>query len=71
MIIVDSLNYCIVNKGITIYAWCLMTNHLHLVARANEGSKLSDFIRDFKKFTAKKIIEVIKEEPESRKEWLL
>jgi putative transposase len=70
-IIVDSLNYCIENKGLTIYSWCLMTNHLHLIVRANEGNRLSDFIRDFKKFTAKKIIDVINEEPESRKEWLL
>jgi putative transposase len=70
-IIVDSLNYCIENKGLTVYAWCLMTNHLHLVARAKDGYRLSDVIRDFKKFTAKKIIEMIKEEPESRREWLL
>ena len=71
IVIVDSLNYCIANKGLTIYAWCLMSNHIHLVAKANEGFRLSDIIRDFKKFTAKRIIEMIKEESESRKEWLL
>jgi len=71
MIIIDSLNYCIRNKGFTIYAWCLMSNHIHLVAKANDGFRLSDIIRDFKKFTAKKIIEMINEGPESRKEWLL
>jgi len=71
LIIVDSLNYCILNKGLTIFSWCLMSNHLHLIARANEGFKLSDIIRDFKKFTAKRIIEMISEGPESRKEWLL
>lgn len=32
---------------------------------------LSDTIRDFKKFTAKKIIAAIKEEAESRRVWLL
>lgn len=31
----------------------------------------SDIIRDFKKFTSKKIIRAIIEEPESRREWLL
>ena len=70
-VIVDSLNYCIENKGLTIYAWCLMTNHIHLIAKANDGFQLSEIIRDFKKFTAKKIIDMIKEGPESRKEWLL
>jgi|GEM_PF-5679993 len=33
--------------------------------------KLSDIIRDFKKFTSVKIIDQIKEEPESRREILL
>ena len=27
-IIVDSLNYCIANKGFEVYCWCLMSNHL-------------------------------------------
>ena len=70
-IIVDSLNYCTESKGLTLYAWCLMTNHLHLVARAKDNYRMSDIIRDFKKFTAKRIIEIIKSEPESRREWLL
>ncbi len=30
-----------------------------------------NILRDFKKFTSKKIIESIKEEPESRREWIL
>jgi REP element-mobilizing transposase RayT len=71
IILVDSLNYCIDNKGLTIYAWCLMSNHLHLVANANENFRLSDIIRDFKKFTAKRIVETINSENESRKDWLL
>jgi len=29
--ITDSLNYCVKNKGLTIYAWCLMFNHLYQV----------------------------------------
>jgi REP element-mobilizing transposase RayT len=70
-IIVDSLNYCIANKGLEIYCWCLMSNHLHLVACASEGSKLSDILRDFKKYTSKAIVETIKDAPESRRDWML
>ena len=69
--IANSLNYCVENKGLTIYAWCLMSNHMHIVCKANEGYKLSDTIRDFKKYTAKAIIKSITENPESRKDWLL
>ena len=70
-VIVDSLNFCIANKGLEVFAWCLMSNHLHLVCRAVEENRLSDIIRDFKKFTAKSILEMIKTTPESRRDWML
>ena len=69
MDVVDSLNYCVKEKGLHIYAWCLMSNHIHLVCSADEN--LSNIIRDFKKFTAKKIVDRIQTEPESRKDWIL
>lgn len=71
VVISDSLNYCIANKGLEVFAWCLMSNHLHLVCRARENYRISDIIRDFKKFTAKTILEIIKTEPESRRDWML
>ena len=67
--IVDSLNYCIREKGLCVYAWCLMSNHLHLVGRADDN--LLRVIGDFKKFTTKKLIKRIETEPESRREWML
>lgn len=70
-IIVDSLNFCVEKKGLTIFGWCLMTNHIHLLCEAREGFKLSETIRDFKKFTARNILAAIENEPESRKDWML
>jgi REP element-mobilizing transposase RayT len=69
--IVDALAYCQKEKGLEIYAWCLMPSHLHMMCRAQNDDLLSDIMRDFKKFTSKKIIQLIKTEPESRREWLL
>ncbi len=69
--IVDSLNYCIRSKGLTVYAWCIMSNHMHIIVGARVGYRLSDIIRDFKKFTAKRIISKIESEPESRRDWIL
>ncbi len=69
--IIDSLNYCIANKGLKVYCWCLMSNHLHLIAEASDESNLSDILRDFKKFTSKALIDTIKKIPESRRDWLL
>jgi REP element-mobilizing transposase RayT len=48
-----------------------MSSHLHLFCKATNGFIISDVIRYFKKFTSKKIIQSIKEEPESRREWML
>ena len=71
VIIVDSLNYCVENKGLEIFAWVIMSNHLHLMVRAKEGFILSHILRDFKKFTSKEITAKILEIGESRREWLL
>ena len=71
-ILVENLKYCQQNKGLEIFAWCVMTNHVHLVIRAKEGFSLPDILRDFKKFTSKAIKKAISDNiQESRKEWLL
>lgn len=70
-IILDSLRYCQQNKGLEIYAYCLMSNHLHLFCKSTKGYILSDVVRDLKKFTSKKIIHTILNEPESRRDWML
>lgn len=70
-IITKSLNYCIKAKGLQCYAWVLMSNHLHLVVNTLPPHKLSDVIRDFKKYTSKQLTAAIFEINESRREWLL
>ncbi|MDA3927432.1 MAG: transposase [Prolixibacteraceae bacterium] len=72
-IILDSLSFCQKNKGMEIFAWCIMTSHVHLVFRSNKDDvKPEQLLGDFKRFTSKAIINAIKENPrESRKEFLL
>jgi len=69
-IVIESLDYCIKNKGMILYGYVIMSNHIHMIVQSEDG-KLSDLIRDFKKFTAKNILEKIKNSPESRREWML
>ncbi len=45
-VIVKSLQYCQNEKGLVLYAWVIMTNHVHLIASAKEGYNLSDIIQD-------------------------
>ena len=83
-IVIDSLRYCQEHKGLQIYAWVLMTNHIHIIAGAGMQSQpnesqsqpnrilIGDIMRDFKKFTSKSIVKAIQDYPqESRREWLL
>ncbi|GLB50436.1 hypothetical protein Y10_28040 [Neptunitalea sp. Y10] len=54
-----------------IYAYCIMPSHIHLIFSATEDNP-SELLRDFKGYTSRQLIKVIKENPqESRKEWLL
>ena len=72
-IIIDSLNYSKKEKGLIIYAYVIMSNHIHLmIGKSNDDISFSEIMRDFKKFTSMNIIKAIKENPgESRREWLL
>jgi REP element-mobilizing transposase RayT len=69
--VLNSLAYCIKEKGLTVHAWCIMTNHVHLIVSSEKGN-LSDILRDFKSFTAKQILKQIENNnEESRKNWMI
>ena len=70
-ILEESINYCRKEKGMEVFAYCFMPSHIHLIFRSLNNDP-SGLIRDFKGFTARKLIKAIEENPqESRKEWLL
>jgi REP element-mobilizing transposase RayT len=69
-IIIESLEFSQKNKGIEIFAYVIMTNHLHLIVSREHGI-IGDWVRDFKSFTSKKITKIIFNEiQESRKDWI-
>jgi REP element-mobilizing transposase RayT len=70
-IVLESLRYCQQEKGMEIFAWCIMTSHIHLIFRSASGQKPELLIGDFKRFTSKAIVNAIIENPkESRKDFL-
>lgn len=70
-IFLESVRYCQQNKGLELYAYCIMSNHVHLII-GSEKTLLSNLIRDLKKFTSSAILKAIAENPEeSRREWML
>lgn len=71
-IVVESLEYCQRQKGLRIYTWVLMTNHLHMVVGVEDKQTVGDILRDFKKFMNKQILKMLEQdEHESRRKWML
>src|ERR1700761_9330908 len=64
-IVVDSFKYCRANKGLKIYAWVILDNHLHAILAAPD---LASVLRDLKSFTASRIVAQLGRE---RRGWLL
>lgn len=70
--IIESLKHCQKEKGLEIYAWCIMSNHIHLIVGREKENKIEDIIRDFKKFTSVEVCRTIeRNKSESRREWML
>lgn len=70
-IVLNSIRYCQEEKGLVLYCWCLMSNHIHLVISA-AANDTGDILRDFKKFTSKQVIKaILNNQSESRREWML
>jgi putative transposase len=64
-ILIDTLQFCRQHKGLKIYAYVILDNHLHLVVA---GDKLTDILRDFKSYTAKLLIARLEQD---QKTWVL
>jgi REP element-mobilizing transposase RayT len=71
-LLIESLKYCQREKGLVVYAWCIMSNHIHLIIGRNKEFKLEAIVRDFKKFTSVQLCKAIEDnKTESRREWML
>src|ERR1700731_2702633 len=68
-VIVEALNYFIQAQGLHVYAWCLMSSHLHLLVRTREGANPAIFERDFKKYTTPEVLKAVEMEMDLRREW--
>ena len=64
-IVLDSLDFCRRKKGLILYAYVLMIDHMHMIARHED---LSALIRDFKTWTSRQIRAGL--EQAGRERWL-
>ncbi len=70
-IVINSIKYCQTNKGLVVYAYSIMTSHIHMILGTNKIG-FSDLMRDMKGFMSRKLkAAIINNDHESRKEWLI
>jgi hypothetical protein len=47
-ILLDSIRHCQKDKGLILHAWCLMSNHIHIIASAM-NKDLNEILRDLRR----------------------
>ncbi len=63
-IVLDSLKFCQQQKGLILFGFVIMLNHMHLLVSYEENKGLSEIMRDFKRHTSKKIAECLEHDNE-------
>jgi len=56
-LIIESLRFLVRAKRVEVFAFVIMSNHLHLIWKVLEGHKKENVQRDFLKFTGQRIKE--------------
>ena len=41
-LLIENLQYCQMEKGLELFAWCIMSNHVHLITRAKVNYLMQD-----------------------------
>ena len=62
MVIINSLKFCCEQKRIVLHAFVIMPNHIHFILTLNDKETQMTFQRDFLKYTAQKLITLIRYE---------
>src|SRR5690606_33139898 len=63
------LEHCSEHKGLNVHAWVLMTNHIHAIIGTRD-KPIQSIMRDHKRHTSEEIHKALRQEPESRRDWM-
>lgn len=70
-ILLNSWQYCMEKKGMELYAWVIMTSHVHMIIGSHQDN-MENIMRDMKKHTSQELRKAIQDyDGESRKEWMM
>jgi putative transposase len=58
-VILNSLKFCVANKGLHLHAYVIMRSHVHYILSTDEGKSLPDIMRDFNTHTSREITRLL------------
>ena len=61
-LIIDSIKFYQKNKGLILYAYCIMPNHVHMIVQATGKFTISEILRDLKKITSRSIVRMLEDQ---------
>src|SRR5690348_14341277 len=61
-ILIESWKYCQKEKDLEIYAWCIMTSHVHMII-GSRGRDLDKIVGEMKSFTSRSLRKEITNNP--------
>ena len=61
-LIIDTIKYYQVNKGLIVYGYSIMPNHVHMIVQVVDKFNLSEILRDLKKFTVRAIVNKLEQD---------
>lgn len=70
-LIIDSIKYYQKNKGLVVYAFCIMPNHVHMIVQAAGKFNISEILRDLKKITSRSIVRMLEDQKTESSEDML
>jgi putative transposase len=70
-IIIESLSFLCRSNRVSVYAFVIMSNHMHLIWQIIGENERQDVQRDFLKFTGQQILKILRNEKSSVQEELL
>lgn len=70
-LIIDAIKYYQINRGLVVYAFCIMPNHVHMIVQATGKSNISEILRDLKKITSRQIVKKLEQQKQESHQYML
>ncbi|MBW6489898.1 MAG: transposase [Lentimicrobium sp.] len=61
-ILLDTIRFYQETKGLIVYGYCIMPDHVHMIIQGSYKFSVSEILRDLKKFTSRAIVRKLEED---------